>query len=146
MSFDTPEEKREAIQNIKEAFAKVESNNALFKMNLSNFDSRAYWYNALSKEKFKRQLLGGQEPVLQEDLVLPLTTVDGRKVFTPSARRKRAATPIGPECYNLPAYKNWVEEGRTMPVQDQGACGLYMEESINNSGTSIKRASFTIHR
>lgn len=103
----------------------MDANNALFRLNLSNFDSRVYWYNALSKEKFKKKLLGKLDAEEKPDLILPVQTVGGQTLIPPiGGRRKRAALPAGPECINLPAYKNWAEEGKTTPVQDQGACGM----------------------
>lgn len=99
-------------------------------MNLSNFESRAYWFNALSKVKFQKQLLGGIPPEEKVEIVLPLTTVDGDKIFASGGRKKRANTPIGPECNNLPAFKNWVAEGKTAPVQDQGECGSFSLKCI----------------
>lgn len=124
MTFSTNEERIEAVANIKSAYARVEQNNALFEQGQSNFMSAVYWFNALSRSSFRASLLGAHPPEETIDIVLPLVTVSGIVVEQPLVRKKRAAnTNVNPECTNLPVYKNWAEEGKTAPVQDQGRCG-----------------------
>lgn len=124
LTFSSNQEKIEAVANIKEAYARVEQNNALFEQGQSNFMSAVYWFSALSRANFRAALLGADPPEENEEIVLPLLNVNGTTVAQNVVRRKRAAnTGVDPECNNLPNYKNWAEDGKTAPVQDQGSCG-----------------------
>lgn len=122
----------EAVANIKDASARVEIENELFKQNLRNSDSQLNWINAVPRSKI-RQILGADPPPERKMFYeLPLVTFDGQVIDLPSKRRKRAATsPSLPECQNLPSYKNYVEEGKTAPVQNQKSCGIVCLKSFN---------------
>jgi hypothetical protein len=76
-------------------------------------------------------MCGSAEAPEEIKLVFNLTRPDGSEApfeeaffeETPVYRRKRAVSQLPPECKNLPAYKNWVEEGKTTPVMNQEQCG-----------------------
>lgn len=123
MTFETIEEQLEAIANLKPALEYVELNNEKFQQGLSNFESAVYPFNLLSRDSFRSQFLGLDPPEEEEKIILPLVSVDGQ-ITASVARRKRAtSTSVGPECMNLPVSKNWAQEGKTAPVQNQGGCG-----------------------
>ena len=115
----------EAVANIKDASARVEIENELYKLNLRNSDSQLNWINAIPRSKI-RQILGADPPPENKIFYeLPLVTADGEIIDLPTMkRRKRATTSQSlPECQNLPSYKNYAEEGKTAPVQNQKSCG-----------------------
>jgi hypothetical protein len=92
-----------------------------------NFESQVHFFNAWTEDQLK-SLFGAQPPaastVEQGEYVPPLS-IDGTQTYQPPVnRRKRQTsnTPL-PQCQNLPAYKNWAEEGKTAPVQHQLQCG-----------------------
>jgi C1A family cysteine protease len=103
----------------------VKANNKNYQLGLTNFQSAVYWFSHLSSDQIRAQLLGAIPPAAQkEPITLPLLSVNGTVSSQTIYRRKRAVTTTaGPECTNLPAYKNWAEEGKTSPVQNQGSCG-----------------------
>jgi hypothetical protein len=114
----------EVVANVKAAEAFIKSNNKLYYEGASNFLSRFYWFNALTRAQMLALFGAIPPPKPQAAPELPLYTLDGRKYEAPLKRRKRANNPPLPECQNLPSYKNWVEEGKTAPVQDQKSCGV----------------------
>jgi hypothetical protein len=73
-----------------------------------------------------QQLFGALPPEYGSELVeilpeLPFYTLNGEIVEVYPQRSKRSTNP---QCQNLPSYKNWVEEGKTTPVRNQGSCGM----------------------
>jgi hypothetical protein len=110
---------------LKPVIEMVKANNEKYQQGLSNFESAVYWFSYLSSDQIRAQLLGAIPPAAQkEPITSPLLSVNGTVSSQTVYRRKRAVTTIaGPECTNLPAYKNWAEEGKTAPVQNQGSCG-----------------------
>lgn len=91
----------------------MDLSNILYFKKLRNFDSKIYWFNALTSSKVY-QILGAIPPKPKESpMELFFESVDGLVNKPPINRRKRAITPPFPECQNLPAYKNWAEEGKT---------------------------------
>jgi hypothetical protein len=114
----------EAVANIKEASARVEIENELFKQKLRNSDSQLNWITAVPRSKI-HQVLGAYPPPEQNVFYeLPDVTFDGYTVDLQSKRRRKRATVSSlPECQNLPSYKNYAEEGKTAPVQNQKRCG-----------------------
>jgi C1A family cysteine protease len=126
----------EAVANIKAAVAQIDNNNKLYVLNQSNFDSQFYRFNAFTDAQIRQQL--GLLPLPQElsnTLVdLTLKTIDNRTIQLPPQRSKRAVS-TDPRCQNLPAYKNWVEEGKTTPVRDQGQCGMF--ENVSKMNISL---------
>jgi hypothetical protein len=100
----------------------VEDNNLKFQQGLSNFQSGLNKFSTWSSDEI-RQLLGTIPREKDELITMPDVKVDGTISSQSLSRKKRAATIAGPECLNLPAYKNWAEEGKTAPVQNQGSCG-----------------------
>jgi C1A family cysteine protease len=116
----------EAVANIKAAIAEIDHNNMLYDLKLSNFDSQFYRFNAFTNAQMRQQL--GLLPLpqdLSETLVdLTLKTINDQTIQLSPQRSKRAVSN-DPRCQNLPAYKNWVEEGKTTPVRDQGQCGMH---------------------
>lgn len=124
MVFDTIEEQLEVVANYKEVNARVDLSNVLFQRHEYNFESMFYPFNALPRLRFRKQYLGAVPPEEEENIIEPLIDINGTVVIQPAARRKRATgASAGPECQNLPAYKNWAEEGKTAPVQHQSICG-----------------------
>jgi hypothetical protein len=96
----------------------------LYHQNLVNFESARYWFDYLSKEEFRKQFFGSVPHKKEAKTILPLQFANGTIAPTPVVRAKRQAVSLlPPECVNLPAYKNWVEEGKLGPVQNQGRCG-----------------------
>lgn len=82
-------------------------------MKLRNSKTSSYWFDYLSRAEFERMYLGA---------------VSRPKEFTgtvanASRRKRQIASTLPPECKNLPRYKNWIEEGKTAPVQNQAGCG-----------------------
>jgi hypothetical protein len=104
----------------------------LYQQNLINFESERYWFHYLSDSEFREQFFGGDKAREEEVKTVLGFQLQNGTVLDPeqdlssvqALRRKRqTATLLPPECVNLPAYKNWAEEGKTAPVQNQGPCG-----------------------
>lgn len=116
-------DQEEAVINIKKARSQIAANNDLFARNKSNYESKFYPHNAYTNIQIKK--LFGDIPsspsVSSHKVDLTLKTKNNQTVQIPTVKSKRAVNN-DPRCQNLPAYKNWVEEGKTAPVQDQGQC------------------------
>jgi Papain family cysteine protease len=107
----------------------------LFQQGLINYESARYWFDYLSKEEFRKQFYGGDKVPEKEEKIIYGYELSNGTILDPEpdmlagriSRRKRqtatVASVLPPECVNLPAYKNWVEEGKMAPVQNQGPCG-----------------------
>jgi hypothetical protein len=112
LTFNTLEEQLTALDNLKLAVEKIKLNNENFVKNLSNFLSTEYWFSSLSSKEFRSQYLGTIPPEQKKLVVLSLESVNGTESSLPVVRRKRqVSSTAGPECRNLPVYKNWVDEG-----------------------------------
>jgi hypothetical protein len=126
LTFDSPEEKQQAIDNIVNATLRTATHNELYDLHLRNFRISTYWFDYLSDAEFAKQFFGSKPREEEVKIVAPITFFNGTVLpqDKPVLRRKRQASSLlPPECKNLPAYKNWVEEGKTTPVQNQGNCG-----------------------
>jgi hypothetical protein len=102
----------------------------LYRQNLLNFESGRYWFDHLSDSEISKRLFGTDPREEEVKRIFALQYHNGTMAELEAApedfnvfRRKRATVLLPPECVNLPTYKNWVEEGRLAPVQDQGGCG-----------------------
>jgi hypothetical protein len=128
LNFDSPEKKQQAIDNIINATLMIAAHNELYDRQLRNFRMSTYWFDYLSDSEFAEQFFGSK-PREQEEvgIIDPITLYNGTVLplqVGPASRRKRQTlSTLPPECKNLPTYKNWVEEKKTAPVQNQGACG-----------------------
>jgi hypothetical protein len=87
---------------IKSTKAMIASNNLLFAHNLSNYELQLYPIHAYNNRDWNR--LFRSDPT--------------NMMVRPQAVSKTL------QCQNVPVYKNWVEEGKTAPVQDQKQCGM----------------------
>jgi C1A family cysteine protease len=129
LTISDPVELKAAETIIVEQYNAVQTNNAAYEEGLSNFVQTLYPFSHLPTEKML-ELYGGAR--LDE---LQLST---------RAFHWNDAT----ECENLPAYKNWVEEGKVGPVKDQGQCGsCYMISAITalESAAAIEHGTSPIH-
>jgi hypothetical protein len=93
----------------------------LYQQKLRNSEIKTYWFDYLSSAEFERKFLGAVSRQ-EEEADSNGTVFEDQPA---SRRRKRqASTILPPECKNLPVYKNWIEEGKTAPVQNQYGCGM----------------------
>lgn len=122
------EEKVNASINLKENLKLIENINTLYNESKINFKVRPYAHSIFSEDQLREKMTGTIIPEEEEDgMILPMFDFDGNVVPEENHldlnRKKRSTFRLPPECVNLPAYKNWAEEGKTTPVRDQGQCG-----------------------
>jgi hypothetical protein len=118
-----------AVENIKRVQNLTAENNELYQQKLRNFETTNYWFDYLSSAEFKR--FSGAVPRQKENKYSASIANSNGTVFEDKPRRKRqVSTTLPLECKNLPAYKNWAEEGKAAPVQNQEACGMINEQKF----------------
>jgi hypothetical protein len=136
VTFNTVEEKILAVSNIKNVTIMTKKNNKLFNKKLRNFETTNYWFDYLSNSDFKQKFLGAvvYEKEIKQYIgsVVHFNGTVLKTEYETTLRRKRQTRPNLPlECKNLPVYKNWLDERKTAPVQNQYGCGMIDEHWIN---------------
>jgi hypothetical protein len=127
--LNTTQEKINAVANLRATEAEVAQINLAYGQGQSLFTARLYWWAILSAEDRATFMAGGGKETPKEPLVKAKQFYANNSevpddIASFNFRRKRQATlPVRPECVNLPTYKNWVQEGKTAPPQDQKQCG-----------------------
>lgn len=127
LTFDSPEKKQQAIDNIINSTLRTAAHNELYDLHLRNFKISTYWFDYLSDAEFAKEFFGSEPQKEEVKTIEPITFSNGTVIQDiPVTRGKRQTSSFLPfECKNLPAYKNWVEEGKTSPVQNQLGCGKF---------------------
>jgi C1A family cysteine protease len=104
ITITDPEALKIATANIIRENNLVRTNNERFRVGKSSFEQSLYKFSHLSDAEFNANYAGS---------------------ITESLRSQSRAFHFtdANECDNLPAYKNWAEEGKLGPVKDQLSCG-----------------------
>jgi hypothetical protein len=117
INFPTQQDKQEAFEILNELWNEIQMNNQLAANGSRNFVETWYPFSRFNDSYFAAHFLG----------VVPQVNVKASEFH----RVKRQVADSTAKCLNLPSSKNWADEGKLSPVQNQGECACsYLFSSV----------------